>query len=76
MDKKKVSFGIFSIIKTTYGENFSAVKITDKVLSLSKFRRYLVSVKIVKMRFFVKMFTMMLLYMYQIFSSLQDHLHF
>ena len=36
---KKVSFGIFSIIKTTYHIDFFTVKITDKVLSLSKFWR-------------------------------------
>ena len=35
--KKKVSFGIFSIIKTTYDIDFFTVKITDKILSLSKF---------------------------------------
>ena len=29
-----------------------------------------------KKHFFVKTFTMMLLYMYQIFSSLRSHLHF
>ena len=34
---KKVSLGIFSIIKTTYNINFFTVKITYKVLSLSKF---------------------------------------
>ena len=35
--KKKVSFGIFSIIKTTYDIDFFTVKTTDKILSLSKF---------------------------------------
>ena len=35
--KKKVSFGIFSIIKTTYDIEFFTVKTTGKVLSLSKF---------------------------------------
>ena len=34
---RKFSLGIFSIIKTTYNVNFFTVKITDKVLSLSKF---------------------------------------
>ena len=35
--KKKVSFGIFSIIKTTYDIEFFTVKTTGKILSLSKF---------------------------------------
>ena len=35
--KKKVSFGIFSIIKTMYDIEFFTVKTTGKVLSLSKF---------------------------------------
>ena len=35
--KKKVSFGIFSIIESTYDIDFFTVKITGKILSLSKF---------------------------------------
>ena len=34
---KKVSFGIFHIIKTNYNIDFFTVKTTDKVLSLNKF---------------------------------------
>ena len=48
--KKKVSLDIFSIIRTNYNKEFLTVKITDKVLSLSKFWRHLVNVKIVKIR--------------------------
>ena len=47
---KKVSFGIFSIIKTAYDKKFFAIEILDKVFSLSRFSRYLVIVKIVKIR--------------------------
>ena len=35
--KKKVPYSIFSIIKTTYDIDFFTVKITGKILSLSKF---------------------------------------
>ena len=68
------------------------MKIRDKELYLNKFWKHLVSVKIVKIRhlnshisyisqkkkyfFFVKMNTIMLLIMYQIFSSLLGHLPF
>ena len=34
---KKVSFGIFSIIKTTYDIDFFTVKVSGKILSQSKF---------------------------------------
>ena len=37
---------------------------------------YQVYKTILEKYFFVKMFTMMLLHMYQIFSSLRGHLHF
>ena len=47
---KKLSFGIFSIIKTTSDKNFFTVEITDSGLPLNKPRRYLVDVKIVKIR--------------------------
>ena len=61
-----------NIIKTTYHIDFFRIKIADKLLSLSKFCKHLVYVKIVKIRylnghqlyeailekqFFVKIFT-------------------
>ena len=46
----KVSFGIFSIIKTASDKNFFAIEIKGKVLSLSKFSGYLVMVKTVTIR--------------------------
>ena len=69
-----------------------AIKISDNILSLSKFWIYFVNVKIVKIWhsngsisykkqyhknvFFVKMFTTMLFHMYQVFSFLLGHLPF
>ena len=56
---KKVSFGIFSIIKTTKNRNIATVKFIDKVPSLSKFSRYLVKVKIVKIRHLIGLISYM-----------------
>ena len=50
VNQKKVLFGIFNIIKTAWDEIFFAIEIKGKVLSLSKFSRYLVMVKTVKIR--------------------------
>ena len=47
---KKLFFGIFSNIKTTLDKKNFIVEIID-VLSLSKFWRYLVDVKIVKTKY-------------------------
>ena len=46
--QKKFLEAIFSFIETTNNRYFFATKIIDKVLSLSKFWRYLANVKIVK----------------------------
>ena len=45
--KKKYTVGIFSNIETTQNRNFFAIEIMNKKLSLSKFSRHLVNVKIV-----------------------------
>ena len=47
---KMVSFCIFSIIKTALDKKIFAIEVRGKVLSLSKFLKYLVMVKIVKIR--------------------------
>ena len=79
--KKKCLEEIFSIIETTYNGYFFVTKVIDKVLSLSKFWRFLAHIKIVKItrlnghisykKQYLKIFFFkkMLLYMYQIFSS-------
>ena len=49
-EQKKVLFLIFSIIKTAWDKKFFAIEMKGKVLSLSKFSRYLVMFKTVKIR--------------------------
>ena len=91
--KKNCLFKLSELSKLPRMKFFLILKITAEMLSLSKFRRHLVDIKIVKIRhlfghinyinqnmknilFFVKRNPLMLLYMYQVFSSPQGHLFF